>query len=273
MTITKGRQLLRGFASAASSWGRNQYDLSGRAAVVTGGAQGIGYAVAERILRSGAARVTLWDMDDKVLEPAVNTLMAMASKDQEVHGVVVDVADEKAVDSAMLQGTEVVDILVSSAGITGANECVAKYPLETWQQVMDVNLTGTFLCNRAVLPGMIERGYGRIVNVASVAGKEGNPNAAAYSASKAGVMALTKSISKETAALNVACNCVTPAAAKTRIFDQMTEEHIQYMLSKIPRERFLKVEEAAAMITWLVTEENSFTTGSAFDLSGGRATY
>jgi NAD(P)-dependent dehydrogenase (short-subunit alcohol dehydrogenase family) len=251
----------------------NAYDLTGRKAVITGGAQGIGFAVAERLLKSGASSVTLWDMDDVELTQAVEMLSERAGSGQEVNGVVVNVADEKEVNSAMLDGSEVVDILVASAGITGANECVAKYPLDQWTQVMNVNLTGVFLCNRAVLPGMIERGYGRIVNVASVAGKEGNPNAAAYSASKAGVMALTKSISKETASLDIACNCVTPAAAKTRIFDQMKEEHIQYMLSKIPRERFLKVEEAASMISFLVSAENSFTTGSAFDLSGGRATY
>ena len=264
--------LIRRHLSSAVSRG-NVYDLSGRKAVITGGAQGIGYAVAQRILESRASSVTLWDKDEVELAEAVDKLMTEASSDQKVKGVVVDVRNQVEIDAAMQGGSEIVDILVASAGITGPNASVSNYPLEKWQQVIDINLTGVFLCNQTVLPGMMERGYGRIVNVSSVAGKEGNPNAAAYSASKAGVIALTKSISKETAGFDIACNSVTPAAAKTRIFDQMTDEHINYMLSKIPRERFLKVEEAASMISFLVSAENSFTTGSTFDLSGGRATY
>lgn len=249
---------------------RNQYDLSGSRAIVTGGAQGIGLAVARRLAASGAS-LSLWDSDARALEVAA---MCLAG-DNIVDTLLVDVTDAEAVAAAMnVQQNSEADILICSAGITGSNSPVADYSVQEWRRVLDVNLTGVFLCNRAVLPHMTQRGYGRIVNIASVAGKEGNPNAGAYSASKAGVIALTKSIAKETAAAgDVAVNCVTPAAARTRLFEQMSPEHISYMLSKIPRERFLGVDEAASMIAWLVSSENSFTTGAAFDLSGGRATY
>jgi 3-oxoacyl-[acyl-carrier protein] reductase len=247
----------------------NQIDLKGRKAVVTGGAQGIGRAVAERLIASGAT-VSIWDRDGALAEQAAREMGA---------GTVfqaVDQVDYEAVAKAT-SATEAalgsIDILVANAGIAGPNATVADYALEEWHRVIDINLNGVFHCCKAVVPGMMARNYGRIVNVASIAGKEGNPNAAAYSASKAGVIALTKSLGKETAGKNVAVNCVTPAAARTRIFDQMAQSHIDYMLSRIPRGRFLEVNEAAAMIAWLVSEDNSFTTGAVFDLSGGRATY
>lgn len=250
----------------------NQIDLRGRRAVITGGAQGIGRAIAERLLESGA-EVSLWDRDrDLVLETAEEL-----SARGKVHAIEVDVADEPAIDSALQATLQAlkggIDILVANAGITGPNLKLREYPASAWRQVLEVCLTGIFLSCRAVVPLMIEQNYGRIVAIASIAGKEGNPNASAYSAAKAGVIALTKSLGKELATYNISVNCVTPAAAKTRIFDQMTQEHIQYMLSKIPRGRFLALNEAAAMIAWLVSEENSFTTGAVFDLSGGRATY
>lgn len=234
----------------------NTIDLVGRIAVVTGGAQGIGAAVSERLRRSGA-QVVVWD-----LEPA--------------EGIRVDVGDEDSVRSAYdatVASHRGVDILVNSAGIAGPTADTWEYSLEDWRRVQTVNVDGTFLSCRAVLPGMIERGYGRIVNIASIAGKEGNPKAAAYSASKAAVIALTKSLGKELAAHDIAVNCVTPAAARTRIFDAVSQEFIDYMLSKIPRGRFLELDEIGAMIAWLVSAENSFTTGAVFDLSGGRATY
>lgn len=247
----------------------NQIDLKGRMAVVTGGAQGIGRAVAERLIASGA-RVALWDRDAALVSATAAELGAGTICS------VVDQTDHAAVRRAC-EETEAalgrIDILVANAGIAGPNAPVVDYDVEDWRRVIDINLNGVFHCCKAVLPGMIARNYGRIVNVASIAGKEGNPNAAAYSASKAGVIALTKSLGKETAAHNIAVNCVTPAAARTRIFDQMTQSHIDYMLSRIPRGRFLELSEAAAMIAWLVSEENSFTTGAVFDLSGGRATY
>ena len=250
----------------------NQIDLKNRHAVVTGGAQGIGHAIASRLVDSGAS-VTLWDRDAEMLGSAKK---AFGEKQAAVSTNVVDVTDydtvaEAARTTAAAHGT--IDILVTSAGIAGPNHRTWEYPLEEWRRVLEVNLTGVFHSCRAVMPYMLQRNYGRIVNIASIAGKEGNPNASAYSASKAGVIALTKSLGKETAGQNVAVNCITPAAAKTRIFDQMTQEHIQFMLSKIPRGRFVEVEEIAAMVAWLVSEENSFTTGAAFDLSGGRATY
>lgn len=243
--------------------GANTYDLKGTRAVVTGGAQGIGLAISQRLVASGAA-VSVWDSDECALT-AAKTLLPTA------RFVSVDVTNAQAVEHASQEGA---DILVTSAGITGPNGPSWEYSLEDWQRVINIDLTGVFLCNKYLLPGMISRGYGRIVNVASIAGKEGNPNAGAYSAAKAGVIALTKSIAKETADKgDIAVNCITPAAAKTRIFDQMKPEHIDYMLKKIPRGRFLTVEEAASMVAWLVSKENSFTTGAAFDLSGGRATY
>ena len=249
----------------------NQIDLNGRHAVVTGGAQGIGFAIATRLAASGAS-ISLWDRDSELLKTAQTQLGATGSVSVEV----VDVSDPESVEAATAAtvtklGT--VDILVTSAGIAGPNHKMWEYPINAWNQIMDVNLTGVFLCCRAIVPHMLRQNYGRIVNIASIAGKEGNPNASAYSASKAGVIALTKSLGKETADKNVAVNCITPAAARTRIFDQLTQEHIDFMLSRIPRGRFLEVDEVAAMVAWLVSEENSFTTGAVFDLSGGRATY
>jgi len=249
----------------------NRIDLDGRKAVVTGGAQGIGHAIAARLLDSGAA-VSLWDMDATLLEQAAAGLSGKG----EVSTVALDVTDPGAVEAAAAGAREAMcglDILVACAGIAGPTMPSWEYPVDDWKRVVDVDLNGVYYCCRAVLPGMREQDYGRIVNVASIAGKEGNPNAAAYSAAKAGVIALTKSLAKETADKNIAVNCITPAAAKTRIFDQISQAHIDYMLSKIPRGRFVTVEEIAAMVAWMVCEENSFTTGAAFDLSGGRATY
>lgn len=246
----------------------NSYDFKGRVAVVTGGAQGIGGAVAARLAASNA-RVALWDLDAERAQHHASTIGNASA-------VACDVADWQSVRDA-LTTTEAdvgpVAVLVHSAGVAGMNAPVADYPVETFAEIVAINLNGTFHVNKAVVPGMRARGYGRIVNIASVAGKEGNPNASAYSASKAGVIGLTKSLAKELADMDIAVNCVTPAAARTRIFDQMSEEHIAYMLSKIPRGRFLETEEAANMIAFMVSEENSFTTGAAFDLSGGRATY
>jgi 3-oxoacyl-[acyl-carrier protein] reductase len=247
----------------------NSYDLSGQVAVVTGGAQGIGYAVAERLYRSGAF-VELWDADGTLATDAAIRLGARARAAE------LDVTAWPAVERLTAEAISRharLDILVANAGIAGSNAPVKDYPVEEWYRIIEVNLHGVFHCCRAVLPAMSQRGYGRIVNLASIAGKEGNPNAAAYSASKAGVIALTKSLGKEHAGQDIAINCVTPAAARTRIFDQMSKEHIAFMLSKIPRGRFLELSEAAEMICWLCTPENSFTTGGVFDLSGGRATY
>ncbi len=249
----------------------NTYDLSGKVAVVTGAAQGIGYAVASLMVQSGA-KIASWDMN-----PEVNTA-AVAELDSANNAIALacDVADWSSVTAA-LDETESrlgpVDIVVNSAGIAGPNAPVEDYDNDAWRRIVDINLTGTYFVNKAVLAGMKARNYGRIVNIASIAGKEGNPNACAYSASKAGVIGFTKSLGKELAGHDIAVNCVTPAAARTPIFDQMSQEHIDYMLSKIPRARFLEVEEAAAMIVWLASAENSFTTAATFDLSGGRATY
>jgi 3-oxoacyl-[acyl-carrier protein] reductase len=244
----------------------NQIDLKNRVAAITGGARGIGLAVAERFQRSGA-KVALWDLD---------AAQAAAQRIEGAIGCTADVTDEKSVTAALAETERrlgPVDILVASAGIAGPNATVADYPVDAWRKVIEVDLNGVFLCCRAVVPGMVKRSYGRIVNIASIAGKEGNPNAAPYSAAKAGVIALTKSLGKELAQTGVRVNCVTPAAVKTAIFDQITEQHIQYMLSKIPMGRFGTVEEIAAMIAWLASEECSFSTGGVFDLSGGRATY
>lgn len=238
-----------------------------RIAVVTGGAQGIGLAVAQRLAATGA-RLAIWDLDADLAATAAASLGGRA--------FAVDVSDTEAVArtaAATRDALGPASILVTSAGIAGSNGPVTAYDPAEWRRIIDINLTGTFNCCRALLPQMQAQGYGRIVTVASIAGKEGNPNAAAYSASKAGVIALTKSLGKEHAGENIAINCVTPAAARTRIFDQMAQAHIDYMLSKIPRGRFLEVGEAAAMIGWLCSAENSFTTGAVFDLSGGRATY
>ena len=249
----------------------NQIDLKNRKAVVTGGAQGIGLAIAERLLKSGAS-VSLWDRDESLLMETADSL----SLKGKVEPVVMDVTDLKSVRNAAEKTEELlgaIEVLVCNAGIAGPTAKIWEYPPEEWQQVIDIDLTGVFNCLHVVSPIMIDQNYGRIVNVASVAGKDGNPNAAPYSAAKAGVIALTKSLGKELAGYDIAVNCITPAAAKTRIFDQISEDHIQYMLSKIPRNRFLKVEEAASMVAWLCSEENSFTTGGVFDLSGGRSTY
>ena len=249
----------------------NQIDLRNRHAVVTGGAQGIGLSVAKRPLASGAS-VTLWDYDRSVLEIAIRDL----DRKGEITGEVVDVSQAASVSQALESTIErhgQIDILVANAGISGPNHTTWEYPIEEWQRVINVNLLGVYYCCRAVVPHMLQQKYGRIVNVASIAGKEGNPNASAYSASKAAVIALTKSLGKETAGTNIAVNCITPAAARTRIFEQMSKEHVDYMLSKIPRGRFLEVDELSAMVAWLVSEENSFTTAAVFDLSGGRATY
>jgi len=248
----------------------NTYDYEGRVAAVTGGANGIGAAIAARMAASGA-RVAIWDMDIATPEAKVADL-----PDDTRLMVQVDVTDPASVAAAM-ERTEAafgqVDVLINSAGIAGPTAAVAEYPPEMWRKVQEVNLDGTFLCCRAVAPGMSARGYGRIVNVASIAGKEGNPNASAYSASKAAVIALTKSLGKELAGSDIAVNCITPATAQTRILEQVSAEFIEYMRSKIPRGRFVTVEEIASMVLWMASAENSFTTGAVFDLSGGRATY
>ena len=249
----------------------NQIDLKNRHAVVTGGAQGIGLSIATRLLASGAS-VSIWDYDSAVLATAIQQL----EKTGQVTGEVVNVSEPAAADRAVesaIDRYQRIDILVANAGIAGPNHTTWEYPVEEWQRVININLLGVYYCCRAVVPHMLRQNYGRIVNVASIAGKEGNPNASAYSASKAGVIALTKSLGKETANHNIAVNCITPAAARTRIFEQMSKEHVDYMLSKIPRGRFLEVDEVSAMVAWLVSEENSFTTAAVFDLSGGRATY
>ena len=249
----------------------NKIDLQNRRAVVTGGAQGIGLAIAERFLASGAS-VCLWDRDEPLVRKTASTL---ASKGN-VEAIVMDVTDLDSVRNAVRKTQDAlggIDLLICNAGIAGPSGKLWEYPPEEWQKVIDIDLTGVFNCLHVVTPLMIEQDYGRIVNVASVAGKDGNPNAGPYSAAKAGVIALTKSLGKELAEYDIAVNCITPAAAKTQIFEQMSEEHIQYMLSKIPRNRFLKVEEAASMVAWLCSAENSFTTGGVFDLSGGRSTY
>ena len=247
----------------------NKLDLDGRSAVITGGAAGIGLAIAQRLAQSGA-RVSLWDRDERALAKGAKAIPGGA------HTQRVDVRDEPAVRAAMDAAVKEmgrVDALVCSAGITGPNTTTWEYPLADWQQVIDINLTGLFLCNKAAVHHMRGNDYGRIVNIASIAGKEGNPNASAYSASKAGVVSLTKSLGKELAKTGIRVNCVTPAAVKTGMFDQMTQAHIDFMLSKIPMGRFGQVEEIAALVAWLCTEECSFSTGAVFDLSGGRAVY
>jgi 2-dehydro-3-deoxy-L-rhamnonate dehydrogenase (NAD+) len=248
-----------------------KFDLNGRTAVVTGAAQGFGRAITERFLQSGAT-VALWDLDAAELAKTAKELASMGR----VHTVTVDVSNLAAVDAAMadtIKTLSKVDILVGNAGIAGPNHRLWEYPVDDWRKVIEVNLFGLYYCNRAVVPHMIKQKYGRIINIASVAGKEGNPNASAYSSSKAAVIALTKSLGKELAGENIAVNVVTPAAAKTRIFDQMTPEFHKFMLSKIPRGRFLEIDELASMVTWLATEENSFSTGAVFDISGGRSVY
>jgi 3-oxoacyl-[acyl-carrier protein] reductase len=243
----------------------NTIDLNGRRAVITGAAQGIGFAAARRFIDSGAD-VVAWDINADALDKAVAALGPKASGRQ------VELSDETAVAAAAKAAGDI-DILVNNAGITGGNGVTWELEPEIWRRTLEVNLVAPYLTCRALVPGMIERGYGRIVNVASIAGKEGNPNASHYSASKAGLIALTKSLGKELAKAGVTVNCITPAAARTPIFDQMTQAHIDYMLSKIPMERFLEPEEAAAMIAWLASADCSFSTGAVFDISGGRAVY
>ncbi len=243
--------------------------FAGQVAVVTGGVSGIGFAVAQRLVAEGA-RLAVWDVNAGALADA------SARLGTQVHTVALDLADADAVQAAAdgtAQALGKIDVLVASAGITGPNGPAWEYPVDAWKRVMDVNVNGVFYCNRAVVPHMLAGGYGRIVNIASVAGKEGNPNASAYSTSKAAVIGLTKSIGKELAKSNVRVNCVTPAAVRTPIFDQMTQEHIDFMLSKIPIGRFGTVDEVASLICWLASGEASFSTGAVFDVSGGRATY
>ena len=246
-----------------------KYDMSKDVAIVTGGAMGIGLVCAKRLAENGA-KIVLWDRDKQALETA------SASFDTPVIGIEVDIADPQSVSRAMATTLEThanITQLLNSAGIAGPAIPTLEYSAQEWQQVIDINLNGTFYVNQAVLPVMRAHNYGRIVNVASVAGKEGNPNAGAYSASKAGVIGLTKTLGKEMASQNIAVNCITPAAAQTRILEQITQEHIDYMLSKIPRGRFVLTDEIASMVAWLLSSENSFTTASVFDISGGRATY
>jgi 3-oxoacyl-[acyl-carrier protein] reductase len=244
----------------------NEINLENRVAIVTGGAQGFGLAITKRFIESGA-RVIIWDKDTEYLNKVdlKNT-----------QKIEVDVSNYKSVENAFAESLtheNKIDILINNAGIAGPNFKTWDYPLEEWQKVIDIDLTGVFYCCKTIVPHFIKNNYGRIVNISSIAGKEGNPNAMPYSAAKAGVIALTKSLGKELAENNISVNCVTPAPAKTRIFDQITQEHIDYMLSKIPRNRFVLVEELASLVAWMSSQENSYTTGSTFDLSGGRATY
>ncbi len=252
----------------------NRIDLDGQNAVVTGGAAGIGHAIAARFVRSGA-NVCIWDIDRDALDAAVSRLQ-LESERQIIFGVSADISDPQAVENALKTTRdrfETLEIAVNNAGISGPNMPSWQYPVEDWLNVVNVDLTGAFLVSRALIPWMLEQDYGRIVNIASVAGKDGNPNACPYSAAKAGLIGLTKSIGKELAQTGIAVNCVTPAAARTSIFDQMTEEHISFMLSKIPMGRFCEPDEIAAMVAWLSSRECAFSTGAVFDLSGGRATY
>jgi NAD(P)-dependent dehydrogenase (short-subunit alcohol dehydrogenase family) len=247
----------------------NRIDMAGRTVVITGGARGIGYAIGERLVQSGA-RVALWDLRQEEAEASAAALSA------ESIGCGVDVADSRSVDEATRRTREAfgrIDGLVNGAGITGQVKPLTEYSADEWRSVVEVNLTGTFNCCRSIVPVMLENNYGRIVNIASVAGKEGNPNLAAYSAAKAGVIGLTKSLGKELAKTGIAVNCITPTTAKTKILDTLTPEFIEYMRVRIPRDRFAELHEIAAMVAWLLSEENSFTTAATFDLSGGRTTY
>ncbi len=248
----------------------NKYNFNDRVAIVTGGAQGFGLAITKKIIQSGG-KVVIWDIDNDAVQKAKKEINSDNFSFQ-----LVNVTNFKKIEDSIKElekKFDKIDIFVNNAGITGMNAKVWDYPLEEWKKVIELNLSSTFYCCRAIVPHMIKNNYGRIINIASIAGKEGNPNASAYSTSKAGVIGLTKSLGKELADKNIAVNCVTPAAAKTRIFDQMTDEHINYMLSKIPRNRFAKVDELASLVCWLASEENSFSTAAVFDLSGGRATY
>ena len=247
-----------------------KFNLKDRVAIVTGGAQGFGFSITERFIQSGA-KVIIWDIDENECKKAISKLNS--------ENCLFEIVDVRQIKDIQPKLEEIekkfgkIDIFINNAGISGKNTSVTDYPIEEWNKVIDLNLNAVFYCCKSVVPFMIKKKYGRIVNIASIAGKEGNPNASAYSSSKAGVIGLTKSLGKELAQYNIAVNCVTPAVAKTRIFNQMTDEHINYMLSKIPRNRFAKVEELASLVTWLVSEENSFATGAVYDLSGGRATY
>ena len=248
----------------------NNLDLNNRTAIITGGAQGFGFAISKRLIQSGA-KVIIWDIDEVTAKKAEKEIDSKNFSYQ-----IVDVTDFDKIEKAIKdleKNFGKIDIFVNNAGMTGMNAKVWEYPIAEWKKVIELDLNSAFYCCKAIVPHMIKNNYGRIVNIASIAGKEGNPNASAYSSAKAGVIGLTKSLGKELADKNIAVNCVTPAAAKTRIFDQMTEEHINYMLSKIPRNKFAKVEELASLVTWLSCEENSFSTAAVFDLSGGRATY
>ena len=247
-----------------------KFDLKDRVAVVTGGAQGFGLAITERFIESGA-KVVIWDIDENEAKKAIDKVNSKNLSYQIVDVSNIETINNKLSEIETTHGK--IDIFINNAGVAGKNTTVAEYPVDEWNKVINLNLNAVFYCCKAVVPFMEKNNYGRIVNIASIAGKEGNPNASAYSTSKAGVIGLTKSLGKELAQKNIAVNCVTPAAAKTRIFDQMTEEHINYMLSKIPRNKFAKVEELASLVTWLSSEENSFSTAAVFDLSGGRATY
>ena len=247
-----------------------KFNLNDRVGIITGGAQGFGFAITERFISSGA-KVIIWDIDENECKKAISKINSKNCNFQ-----IVDVRQIKEVEIKLNEVEKKfgkIDIFINNAGIAGINTSVIDYPVDEWNKVINLNLNAVFYCCKSVVPFMIKNKYGRIVNIASIAGKEGNPNASAYSTSKAGVIGLTKSLGKELANYNIAVNCVTPAVAKTRIFDQMTKEHIDYMLSKIPRNRFAKVEELASLVTWLSSEENSFTTSAVYDLSGGRATY
>ena len=248
---------------------KNKFDFKNRTAIITGGAQGFGLDIAHRFLDSGA-KVIIWDIDEKLLDSAIKD-----KNNPNLISKTVDVSNYKQVEQAVLEITKDtnIDILINNAGITGPTEALWKYEVDIWKKIIDINLMGTFNCCRAIVPNMIKNNYGRIVNVASVAGKDGNANASAYSAGKAGAIGLTKSLGKELADKNIAVNAVTPAGAKTRILDQMSKEHVQRMLSKVPRGRFLEIHEFTSLVCWLSSEENSFSTAAVFDISGGRSTY
>ncbi len=248
---------------------KNIYDFKNRTAVITGGAQGFGLDIAKKFLEFGA-KVIIWDIDKKLLEKVTKDI-----NNPNLNSAAVDVSNYDEVDKKVVQILKYskIDILINNAGITGPTETLWKYDVNTWRKIVEINLFGTFNCCRAIVPGMIKNNYGRIVNVASVAGKDGNANASAYSSGKAGAIGLTKSLGKELADKNIAVNAVTPAGAKTRILDQMSKEHVQRMLSKVPRGRFLEVHEFTSLVSWLSSEENTFSTAAVFDISGGRSTY
>ena len=247
----------------------NKYDLSGQTAIVTGGAQGFGLAITKKFLESGA-EVVIWDIDKKASQTAINE-----NKGKKISSVILDISNFDSVEkeSKKIFDEKKIDILINNAGITGKNATVWDYPLDEWEKVLNINLHSTFYCCKAIVPHMIKNNYGRIVNVASISGKEGNANASAYSTAKAGVIGLTKSLGKELADKNIAVNAVTPTTANTRILEQMTKKHVDFMLSKVPRNRYLELEEIASLVAWLSSSENSFSTGAVFDISGGRATY